>query len=173
MSVGLKRGTVKVIPYQKKWAKEFEKEKARILKVCGDKIIAIEHIGSTSVPGLAAKPIIDIAVGVAKLKDAEKLLQPLKKIGYNFYKKFQRQRLFIAKGPDERRTHYLHVMRYNGSKWKTDQLFRNYLRTHSAEVKRYADLKKSLAKEYADDRKSYSDHKNKFIQSIITKAQKY
>lgn len=97
------------------WAKEFEKEKARILKVCGDKVVAVEHIGSTSMPGLAAT-IIDIAVGIKRLKDAKKLLPCLKKLDYHFYKEFQRQRLFVAKGPDEKRTHYLHVMRYNGAK---------------------------------------------------------
>lgn len=169
MSIGLKRGTVKVVPYRKKWVEEFEKEKTRILKVCGDKVIAVEHIGSTSVAGLAAKPIIDIAVGIERLKDAEKLLKPLKKIGYNFYKEFQRQRLFVAKGPDEKRTHYLHVMRYKGAKWKSDQIFRNYLRTHPKEAKRYGKLKVKLSKQYADDRQSYSDGKDAFIKSIIAK----
>lgn len=172
MSIGLKRGTVRVVPYQKKWATEFEQEKARILEVCGDKVVAVEHIGSTSVPGLAAKPIIDIAIGVRRLKDAEQLLPSLKKINYHFYKKFQRQRLFVAKGPDEKRTHYLHVMRYNGAKWKTDRLFRNYLRTHPKEVERYSLLKERLAKKYKDDRQAYADGKNAFIKSIITKVKK-
>jgi GrpB-like predicted nucleotidyltransferase (UPF0157 family) len=170
MAIGLKRGTVKVVSYNKKWADEFEQEKARIMQVCGDKVIAIEHIGSTSVPELSAKPIIDIAVGIKRLYDAKELLKPLKKIGYNFYKDFQRQRLFVAKGPDEKRTHYLHVMRYKGAKWQTDQLFRNYLRTHPKEVGRYTKLKQKLSKQYADDRKAYSDGKNTFIKSVIAKA---
>lgn len=171
MSIGLKRGTVQVVPYKKSWAKEFEKEKARILEVCGDKVVAVEHIGSTSVPGLAAKPIIDIAVGIKRLKDAKKLLPCLKKLDYHFYKEFQRQRLFVAKGPDEKRTHYLHVMRYNGAKWKTDQLFRNYLRTHPKAVERYSKLKQKLAKAHPDNRQAYADDKDAFIKSIITKAQ--
>lgn len=171
MTVGLKRGTVNVVPYKKKWTDEFEKEKARIVEVCGGKVVAVEHIGSTSVPGLAAKPIIDIAVGVTRLKDAEKLLKPLSKIDYHFYKKFQRQRLFVAKGPDENRTHYLHVMRHKGAKWNNDQLFRDYLRAHPEEVEQYAKLKTALAKKYADDRQGYADAKTAFIKSIITKAQ--
>lgn len=172
MAIGLKRGTVKVVPYQKSWTKEFEKEKARILEVCGDKVVAIEHIGSTSVPGLAAKPIIDIAVGIERLKDAKKLLPCLKKLDYHFYKEFQRQRLFVAKGPDEKRTHYLHVMRFNGAKWMTDQLFRNYLRTHPKAVEQYAKLKQKLAVAHTDDRQAYADEKNSFIKSIIAKAAK-
>jgi len=172
MTIGLKRGTVKIIPYQKKWSEEFEREKARILEVCGDRVIAIEHIGSTSVPNLSAKPIIDIAVGIKRLKDAEELLKPLDKIGYHFYKQFQRQRLFVAKGPDENRSHYLHIMRYKGAKWEADQLFRNYLHTHPNEIKRYSKLKEKLAMEYTSDRQSYSDGKNDFIKSIIAKAKK-
>ena len=172
MHIGLKRGSVKIILYKKEWAREFEREKARISKVCGDRVVAIEHIGSTSVPGLAAKPIIDIAVGIKTLKDAEKLLKPLDTIGYHFYKKFQRQRLFVAKGPDARRTHYLHVMRYNGAKWKSDQLFRDYLRSHPKAVKQYSELKKKLAGAHADDRQTYSDNKNTFIKSVIAKAKK-
>lgn len=172
MTIGLKRGSVKVVPYKKKWSEEFEKEKKRILEVCGDNVIAVEHIGSTSVPGLTAKPIIDIAIGIKRLKDAESLLKPLSRVGYHFYKKFQQQRLFVAKGPDEQRTHYLHIMRHNGAKWQTDQLFRNYLRTHLKEIDRYATLKEKLAKQYPDDRQAYADGKDAFIKSIIVKAQK-
>ena len=172
MSIGLKRGTVDVVPYNPEGATEFEREKARILNACGSKVVAVEHIGSTSVPGLAAKPIIDIAVGIRRLKDAKKLLPALKKLNYHFYKEFQRQRLFVAKGPDERRTHYLHVMRYNGAKWKTDQLFRNYLRSHPKAVQQYADLKQKLAQTHPDDRRAYADEKDAFIKSIIAKASK-
>ena len=170
MSIGLKRGTVRVFPYRKQWATEFEREKARILEVCGDKVVAVEHIGSTSVPGLAAKPIIDIAVGIKRLKDAKKLLPALQKLDYHFYKDFQRQRLFVAKGPDEKRTHYLHVMRYNGAKWKTNQLFRNYLQTHPEAMQQYATLKQKLAKAHPDDRQAYADGKAAFIKSIIVTA---
>jgi GrpB-like predicted nucleotidyltransferase (UPF0157 family) len=171
-SIGLKRGTVKVIPYRKQWVTEFEKEKTRILNVCGKKIVAVEHIGSTSIPGLVSKPIIDIAVGIPRLKDAKQLLPILKKLGYHFYKDFQRQRLFVAKGPNERRTHYLHVMRYNGVKWNSDQLFRNYLRNHPKKVKEYSRLKKKLSKTFSEDRDAYSAGKNDFIKSVIEKVRR-
>ncbi len=170
MSIGLKRGTVDVVAHNPDWADEFEREKERILEACGNKVIAVEHIGSTSIPGLVAKPIIDIALGIRRLQDAKQLLPYLKKLDYHFYKKFQRQLLFVAKGPDEKRTHYLHVMRYNGAKWKTDQLFRNYLRTHPRAVREYSDLKQKLAKAHPDDRQAYSDGKDEFIKSIIAKA---
>ena len=170
MNIGLKRGTVKVVPYQKEWAEEFEKERSRILSVRGDSVVAVEHIGSTSVPGLAAKPIIDIGVGIKRLKDADKLIKPLSKIGYKFYKEFQKQRLFVAKGTDDSRTHYLHIMRHGGSKWKNDQIFRDYLRSHPKEVERYAKLKKRLAKKYPNDRQAYSDGKREFIDTLVEKA---
>ncbi len=168
-SIGLKRGTVTVVPHNTRWAAEFEKEKKRIVDACGDQIIAIEHIGSTSVQGMAAKPIIDMSAGIARLYDARSLIEPLSKIGYGFYKQFQHQMLF-CKGPDTRRTHYLHVMRYRGSKWQNDLLFRDYLRTHPEEVWRYTNLKETLAARYANDRQSYSDGKDRYIKSVIEKA---
>ena len=168
-SIGLQRGTVKVVPYQHQWAEEFAKEKERILATCGDQIVAIEHIGSTAVPGLAAKPIIDMAAGLRRFQDADTLIKPLAALGYQFYKHFQHQLLF-CKGPEARRTHYLHVMRYRGAKWQSDQLFRNYLRTHPREVERYANLKAKLARQYPEDRDRYTQSKDHYIKSVVAKA---
>jgi len=167
--IGLKRGTVKLLPHDKKWASTFEKEKERLLGNLGKYIVDIQHVGSTSVPGLDAKPIIDMAAGLKRFKDAKKLIKPLDKLGYHFYREFQKQILF-AKGPDAKRTHYLHVMRYNGAKWKTDKLFREYLASHPKRAKQYASLKKQLAKQHPDDREKYSTGKDKFIKETIKLA---
>ena len=164
--IGLKRGIVKITPHQKQWETAFETEKKNLLKALGNRVVDIQHIGSTSVPGLPAKPIIDISIGLRRFKDARKLLKPMEKAGYGFYKKFQQQILF-AKGPDSRRTHYVHVMRYRGAKWTTDMLFRDYLRTHPRRVKAYAMLKLRLAKQFANDRGKYSDGKNRFIKETL------
>lgn len=167
--VGLKRGTVAVVPYNSIWADEFVKERNHILKVCGKNIEAVEHIGSTSVPELSAKPIIDIAVGIKRLKDAKKLIKPLAKICYHFYR-INRYEIFFAKGPDSCRTHYIHAVRYTGVKWQTDILIRNYLRTHPKEVARYTKLKKDLAKKYSNARYTYTAQKDTYIKSVIAKA---
>lgn len=169
-SVGLRRGTVVLCDYDPRWVEEFETEKEWILATGGEHIIAIEHIGSTAVSGLSAKPIIDMSAGIARFRDASALIDPLAAIGYHFYKKFQRQMLF-AKGPDERRTHYLHVMRYRGAKWQNDLLFRDYLRAHPDAVVKYSQLKKKLAQKFPADREKYTDGKNDFITGVIQKAQ--
>jgi GrpB-like predicted nucleotidyltransferase (UPF0157 family) len=170
MGTKQRREKIMVTDYKEKWVRDFENEKAQVLKICGKQIVSIEHIGSTSVPELASKPIIDIAVGIYRYKDADDLQEPLNKIGYFFYKQFQHQTLFIKRNSSGRRTHYLHIMRYNGAKWRTDQRFRNYLRTHTKERELYSELKKELAKLHPEDRKAYSVGKNHFIKSIITKA---
>ncbi len=169
--IGLKRGAVKLLPYNAKWAEEFEKEKKRLFGALGDKVISIQHIGSTSVPGLDAKPIIDLALGIRRFKDAEKLMKPLAQLGYNFDRKFQYQR-FLAKGPDTKRTRYLHVMRFNGKKWRNDKLFRDYLRTHPKQAKAYSDPKRNLSKQYPDKRQKYSDGKDKFVKKTLRMASK-
>ncbi len=168
-SIGLKRGTVAVAPYNPCWADEFEKERNKILKTCGKSIDAVEHIGSTSVPNLPAKPIIDIAVGITRLKDAKKLIKPLANIGYHFYR-INQYEMFFAKGPDSCRTHYIHVVRYKGAKWNNDILLRNYLRTHPKEIREYATLKNQLAKQYGNDRYAYTAQKDAYIKSVIKKA---
>src|SRR3989344_4407959 len=132
--IGLKRGIVKLIPHKTSWSRSFEYEKKRILSKVGDIIIDIQHIGSTSISGIKAKPIIDMSAGITKFKDATKLIKPLHVLGYRFYRKFGQQILF-AKGPNKKRTHYLHAMKFGGAKWRSDLLFRDYLRTHHSRAR--------------------------------------
>lgn len=169
--IGLKRGYVKLVPHHKEWQTEFEQEKARIIAKVGDSIVDVQHIGSTSIPGIKAKPIIDMSAGIRRFKDAQKLVKPLRALGYNFDRRFQNQ-MFFAKGPDVRRTHYLHVMRYQGAKWKSDKLFRDYLIAHSARAKAYTKLKIKLAKQYAKERQKYSDGKDTFIKETLRLARR-
>ena len=168
-TIGLKRGEVRLSPHHKGWSKEFEREKARILKKIGDSVVDIQHIGSTSVPGLNAKPIIDMSAGVYRFKDAKKLVKALRELGYGFDRTFQHQ-LFFAKGSDKKRTHYLHIMRYEGTKWGNDRLFRDYLIKHPQRVKAYANLKAKLARMYPNERQKYSDGKDRFIKQHLRLA---
>lgn len=170
--IGLKRGTVQLHPHDTKWAGAFASEKKRILEAIGEFVVDIEHIGSTSVPGLDAKPIIDMSIGLKRFKDAKKLIKPLDEIGYHFYKNFQKQVLFV-KGPDRKRTHYVHLMRYNGAKWKSDLLFRDFLLSHPKRVKGYGFLKRKLAKQFHNDREKYSAGKDIFIKRTIELARHF
>lgn len=164
--IGLKRGTVKLLPYNQKWHVAFVKEKKALKRKLGKAVIDIQHVGSTAIPGIHAKPIIDMSAGIRKFKDAKKLIKSLHSLGYKFYRKFGRQILF-AKGPDKKRTHYLHVMKYNGAKWKSDLAFREYLLRHPVRAKAYTALKKKLAKQHPNDREQYSAGKKRFIEETI------
>ena len=93
----------------------------------------------------------------------------MSKIGYKFHKKFAQQ-VFFAKGPDERRTHYVHVRRYKGAKWEADILFRDYLRNHRQRARKYSLLKIKLAKKYANDRGKYTKGKDVFIRATLRLA---
>lgn len=171
-SIGLKRGTVKIVAYDPNWQNEFEAEKRRLLEAFGDKILAIEHIGSTSIPKLAAKPIIDMVAAVASFDDLPEFIDGLQKLGYEYMpERMFNDRKFFPKGSQENRTHHLNlVLQDDPEQWTKPIAFRDYLRTHEAERERYAKLKTKLAEQYADDRATYTKLKDDFFQSIIDEA---
>ena len=139
----------------------------------GDRVTDIQHIGSTAVSGIPAKPIIDMSLGLRTLNDAKKLIKPLADLGYTWRKTAgSTKRWLFVKGPEEKRTHYLHVMRYNGGAWKHDVLFRDYLRANPAYAQRYGELKTTLARKYGDNRGMYTKGKASFIRTTIKLARK-
>lgn len=128
----------------------------------------IEHVGSTAIKGIVAKPIIDMVAGVATFADAERLHGVLARLGYQFRPNASkgRERLFV-KGPESNRTHYLHVVKHGGSDWQKCIFFRDYLNEHPQAAKTYEKLKIELAKKFANDRPKYTKAKEKFIRSIL------
>lgn len=177
--IGLKRGTVKLVPHNPKWEKLFEKEKQLLKKTFGDIILAVEHIGSTAIPGIPAKPIIDINIGVESLDVARNIKEKFEKLGYE-HRPFvpgktkvdlKWQELYV-KGPEAKRTHYVHVTVFGGSYWKNDLLFRDFLRKNPERAKQYAELKKQLAEKYADNRETYTKNKEQFISKTLEMAKK-
>lgn len=170
--IGLKRGTVALMPHDPRWAEEFEREKRVLLETFGDRILAIEHIGSTSIPGIPAKPLIDILVAVESLDDIDDFIGTLPTLGYQYMpeRRFA-DRQFFPKGPESKRTHHLSLVEPDSETgWNSHTLFRDYLRTHEAERAEYARLKERLAAEFADDRERYTDGKQDFVLEIIAKA---
>jgi len=170
--LGLKRGTVKLSEHYDEWAKLFKKEKQLLFDKLGDNIIAIEHVGSTAVPSVPAKPLIDINVAVESIDDVaiNKFIEPLKKIGYTYMHKYP-DRHFFAKGSEEKRTHHLNLVKMNSdSGWKDHIMFRDHLRRNESSRNKYIKLKIKLAKQYPNDRPSYTKAKEEFIQEIIQRA---
>lgn len=170
--MGLKAGTVRIEEYDSKWSKIFEEEKTNLKEMFGDVAITIEHIGSTSIKGLASKPIIDIAVGVKSLTDVSRILWKFEKEPYSVKEDSVPDEILIRKGPKENRTHFIHVMEINEPRYINVILFRDYLKAHNDSLKEYEDLKKELAKKYPNDRNMYLQGKELFISKIVEKARK-
>lgn len=160
-----------LVEYNPNWPLLFEQEAARLREVLdGDFITHIEHFGSTAVPGLAAKPIIDILVGVRSLAEAEQVAVPLlENLGYAYwFDNPDPQRMFFVKGlpPNSPRTHHIHMVEPNSVVWERLE-FRDYLCKHSDEAARYAQLKYQLAQRFFNDREAYTPGKAKYIESVM------
>ncbi len=138
--------------YSLAWALDFEHEKIKIGNVLGEKLVQIEHIGSTSIVDLGAKPIIDIMVGVHNLDEVVNFIDSFKEIGYEFvwHNEFPERR-FFRRGQRRAGTHHLHIYRFGSEHWKNNILFRDYLRQNSNKQKEYQNLKNELAEKYPND----------------------
>ena len=169
--IGLQRGTVKLVPYTPEWKRLFEEEKKLLLSSIGNYVIDIQHVGSTAIPGLEAKPIIDIAVAVRSSEDVEKCIQPLEHLGYE-YKREDPGRFLFVKGDPMKRTHYVHMVEWNSEFWKNYLLFRDYLHKHKEMANEYAKIKRELAREFEANRGEYTKGKVSFIEKILRMAKR-
>ena len=166
---------VVIIDYDPQWPILYEEEKGRILEAVGHLIVAIEHVGSTAVPGLGAKPIIDIMVAVSDLADARQCIDPLQGIGYEYAPELDAsmpQRRYFDKGPAEARIH-LHMVELASEFWQRHLLFRGFLRDHPQVAQEYEQLKRELAARYGPDRVGYTEAKTSFIRSVEDRARRF
>jgi len=171
--IGLKRGTVKLKKHDPNWAKLFKKEKKLLLGKFPNVILEISHGGSTTIPTIPAKPIIDMFAVVLSLKKAKAIKNKLEKLGYEYRgADGVKERILYVKGEPELRTHHLQLVEKKSDEWKNHILIKNYFLKHPEVAKRYAKLKAKLAEKYPNSRKSYSHGKDAFIKSIIQKAKK-
>ncbi len=169
--MALQRGIVELVPYDSNWVKEYEKEKELLERVLKDYILEIHHVGSTSIKGLWAKPIIDILIVIKSLDDIPKITEILKDYDYeNRGPQGIDDRMFFAKGPADVRTHYLHFTEPKSNTYYDLVYFKRYLNEHPEYLKKYQDLKQKLAKEYTNDRPKYTLGKKEFITNVIKLA---
>lgn len=165
------RERVEIVDYDPRWPLRYEEERAAIVQALGDDIVAIEHIGSTSIPGLCAKPILDIQVGVKRMVPAQVLEERLQRLGYrqNPEADDPNRRLFYRKGKP--RTHHLHIMPVDSWDFERHVLFRDYLRKHPVLRDQYGQLKRELAEQHGHNRQDYTDAKTTFVESVVALAQ--
>jgi GrpB-like predicted nucleotidyltransferase (UPF0157 family) len=166
--IGLQRGTVKLAPYSSQWPILFEEEKQLLRQILSELALDIQHIGSTAVPHLSAKPIIDIGVYVSDAQSIALCVPILVQAGYEYFgDRRGNGDHFFAKGSDACRTHYLHMQVSGNPKWHDDLKFRDYLRTNKIARVEYEKLKQNLASTNSQDRKVYTEAKSDFIQQVI------
>jgi GrpB-like predicted nucleotidyltransferase (UPF0157 family) len=172
--IGLERGVVRLEPYSEEWKQLFEQEKAILLAVLEDDIVDghildIQHVGSTSIPGMPAKPIIDIAIAVQDFEEARRCVPKLESLGYEYRGEngIPRRHYFNKGDP---RTHHLHMNEISSADWRNMLAFRDYLIAHPQAAQEYASLKLRLAQQYPQDRMAYLDAKAPFITRILKLA---
>jgi GrpB-like predicted nucleotidyltransferase (UPF0157 family) len=167
--IGLKRGTVRVVPADAEWPVLFAQEAQRLREHLGHLVLAIEHVGSTAVPGLAAKPILDIAVVVASPAAIARCRQPLDELGYldRGDAGHDGGYLFVKECEPDVRTHHLHLVTVDDAQWTNYLRFRDTLRADAALRDQYAALKRTLQDRFAGDRRSYTAAKDAFVRRVL------
>ncbi|USZ71749.1 GrpB family protein [Natronosalvus halobius] len=174
--LGLERGTVSLVSHHPGWldaaAAELEcLQEAFERNGVGDQILGYEHVGSTAVPGLAAKPILDLLVLVADLEAVSELQPALERLGYE-----RRandgvpERAFFAKGPKTDRTHYLSVAPWGSDCHREQVVFRDFLQATPSAAEAYETLKRRLVERHSDDRAAYTDRKEPLVGEILERG---
>ena len=162
---------ITVVNYDPEWPSKYVRERDYITEILKDNCISIYHIGSTSVPGLAAKPIIDIMAVVRSLEEVDTVAEKFSEIGYEYLGEFGiTGRRYLRKGGDER-THQIHI--FQADDWNNigrHLAFRDYMRTHKRERDEYAKIKKDLAQEFPYDIDGYCDGKENFVREMEERA---
>jgi GrpB-like predicted nucleotidyltransferase (UPF0157 family) len=160
---------VVVVDYDADWPHRYEEERARIVSVLGGLAVAVEHVGSTAVPGLGGKPVIDIMVGVRRLEDGQRCVGPLEGLGYEYLGELGIPgRLYFRRGLP--REYQIHLVEHGGEFWERHLLFRDFLRTDPETAAEYHRLKKELALKFRSDREEYTEAKTAFIRSVEERA---
>lgn len=173
MQLGLKRGMVSVEPHNPEWedfAKEIIKELKEMLSAVA---VDIQHVGSTAIKNISAKPIIDLAVAVLDFSPILSMNDKLEVGGFIFRgQDYDEQYLYVCGGEDYRTVH-VHVVLYNSERWNNYLNMRDYLNSHKEDARAYSELKESLAKQYPKDRIKYTEMKSAFINEILNKAEEW
>jgi len=159
---------VRIVAYDPSWPGRFAEETALLNPAIGKWITGgIHHIGSTAVPGLAAKPVIDILVGVKDLPSSRGCIGELARLDYQYAPYRSDEMHWFCKPAPSHRTHYLHLVPTGSRRYLAELAFRDTLRKRPDLATEYAGLKKRLAAEHGDDREAYTEAKQRFIAKVL------
>lgn len=161
---------VALCPYDPAWPSLFLAERHRLMSLFPSLLLDVQHFGSTAIPGMPAKPVIDVLAGVTSMAVADSLVEPLLSSGYSASAEFNAtltNRRWFMRWTDGRRTHHLHVVVLGGVEWRCRLRFRDVLRSNSELAGRYALLKAELAVQHGGDREAYTHAKAEFVRSVV------
>lgn len=162
---------VRLVPQNPCWPQMFEEEAANLRRLFGDQVVEVYHIGSTAIPDILAKPIVDILVAVRDIESIDEFNVKMTSAGYLAKGEFGiAGRRFFVKGGEVRRSHHIHIFQEGHSEIDRHLDFRDYLIAHPDEAKAYESVKLELAQRYAEDVDSYTEGKNDFVTQANEKA---
>lgn len=170
--IGLKKGMVHLEAHDPEWEKEGQRMAARLHEILGAEAIDIQHVGSTAIRTIPAKPFIDIAVAVPDVENTDAYLEKMEAAGFEYEGELNAgQRMFMLLDPKTGKvTHHIHMVLANGAAWKNYLNMRDYLNAVPEEAARYAQMKRELEAKYSENRAEYSAHKDPFIKATLKKA---
>jgi GrpB-like predicted nucleotidyltransferase (UPF0157 family) len=168
-ALGLESGVVRLVEYDARWPALFAAEQQRIRDRCGALAPRLEHVGGTSIPGMCAKPVLDIAAGRPRDASTEDFVAALEQAGYEHRgERGVPGRQFFRRG--QPRAYHLHLVEEGGPLWRDYLAFRDYLRAHAEAARQFADLKRVLAARFSRDREAYMNAKSSHVQEILRLA---
>lgn len=162
---------VEVIAYNPRWPDLYAAERERVVSACPGAFVAFEHIGSTAVPGLRSKPVIDMMAAVLSLQESPSLAEVLNLLGYNVFDTGMRERLFLRRYTPEQGRFHLHIVEQHTWDERKERHMRDYLLAHPDAARAYGALKDDLARQHAEDSLAYTKAKTAFIQNVIDQVQ--
>lgn len=162
-----------IVPYDPQWPLLFAQLGARLREALGPVALRIDHTGSTSIPGMAAKPVIDVQVSVASFEPLDAFKRPLESLGFvHRANNPELTKRYFRESPGSRRTH-IHVRLAGNWSEQFSLLFRDYMRTHDDDCHWYEGIKRHLAEQYGEDRHGYTDAKGPYLWEIMKKADRW
>jgi GrpB-like predicted nucleotidyltransferase (UPF0157 family) len=164
---------IEIVPHDPAWPRRFESEKSILLDIFRPVSVQVEHVGSTAVPGLGAKPVIDILLGVDQLADVEARIPDLAAARYEYVQRYENEfpeRRLFAKPHQRPRAYHLHAVERSTAFWRRQLLFRDFLRRRPDVALDYCELKRRLAAAYGNDRDGYARAKTAFIEAALERA---
>ena len=163
---------IEVVPYDPLWLSEFERASSEVMQALGPDLLAIHHIGSTAIPGIYAKPVIDMLAVVADLAAIDRRSADMERLGYEVMGEFgiEGRRYFRRDDPAGRRTHQIHAFERASPHLNRHLAFRDFMRAHPQIAREYGELKRRLAAAHPYDMEAYMDGKDGFIKEMQARA---